>query len=343
MNKTYHPGPSPITPEQRIILMDDTQWEAFITECCEQLLQENKYVIVKRLGGPGDKGRDVASYTVFPPTPKTWDMFQAKAYKDPLSPTNILADLAKFFYYVFSGEYPVPRNYFICGTKNVGTSLFTLLEKPDKLKEHVLENWKKKKGDFGTFKQPLTPELEKFIDAFDFSIIKEKKVSELLIIHSRSAKHWSTFGVLPAVVPSVAMPATPAKEEQVYVTEILRAYGDFEKSPVSSAEDIPGKHIKHFENCRKQFYYAEGLNRFSRDYVPDAFDSLLEDVRVGISPVVDDPTHPDGLKRLNETLKHATTLAATTNPLKDRIRSQDLQGSCHHLANNGDVKWVPDE
>jgi hypothetical protein len=244
---------------------------------------------------------------------------------------------------VFAGEYSKPRAYYISGTKNVGTQLFTLLENPDKLKERVLSDWKKKEGDFGAFKQPLTLDLEKFINAFDFSIIKEKKVSQFLTIHSRNPKHWSSFGVLPSDVPLVEVPAKPATEEQVYVTEILRAYEDFEKSPVPSVDDIPSKHTQHFENCRKQFYYAEGLNRFSRDFVPEAFDSLLVDVRVGISPVVDDTTHPDGLKRLNETLKHATTLTATTNPLKERIRFQDLQGSCHHLANNGKVKWVPDE
>ncbi|MGD9950479.1 MAG: ABC-three component system protein [Desulfobulbus sp.] len=106
---------------------------------------------------------------------------------------------------------------------------------------------------------------------------------------------------------------------------------------------MPTKHSNHFTICRKQFYHAESLNRFSRDFVPAAFDALKEDIHTGISPVVDDATHPDGLKRLNETLKHAATLTATTNPLKDRIHFLDLMGVCHHLANDGEVTWVPDE
>lgn len=218
-----------------------------------------------------------------------------------------------------------------------------MLEHPDRLRDWILEKWKEKDGNFVTFKQKLTPKLEMFIKTFDVKVIKEMKVSSLLAIHSRSPNHWSRFGVLPLIVAAVPVPDKPAKEEQVYVTEILRAYEDCEKCKVSSVEEIPDKHSSHFQNCRRQFYYAEGLNRFSRDFVPEAFDSLLKDVRVGISPVVDDSTHPNGLKRLNETLKHATTLTATTNPLKDRIRSTDLQGACHHLANNGKVKWVPDE
>lgn len=339
----HHPGPSPITPEQRIVLMNDDEWESFITECCEQLLGEKEYVLVKRLGGPGDKGRDIACYLVFPPVADKWDLYQAKAYKNPLTPNELVPDFAKFLYNVFIGTYPRPRYYYISGTKDVGTSLFMLLEKPIELRDRVLTTWKDKSGNFGTFKQPLTAGLEAFITSFDFSIIKEMKVSQLLKIHSRTSKHWSKFGALPLDVSEVPVPDTPAKEEQVYLTEILRAYEDCEKCKVSAVENIPQKHNHHFENCRRQFYYAEGLNRFSRDFVPEAFDSLLRDVRVGISPVVDDATHPDGLKRLNETLKHVTTLTATTNPLKERIRSMDLQGVCHHLANNGEVKWVPDE
>lgn len=323
--------------------MTDVAWESFIADCCEQLRHENKYAQIKLLGGAGDKGRDIACYTVFPPKPNTWDLFQAKAYKDPLSFSNMLADFAKFLFYVFNDDYPVPSNYYICGSKDVGTALHDLLGKPDKLRNKILSDWKAKNGNFSSFKQPLTPALETFIETFDFNIIREMKVSELLTIHSRSAKHWEVFELLPPVVPQLPIPESPAIEEQVYVSEILKAYGDFEKSPVLSVEDIPPKQSTHFASCRKQFYHAESLNRFSRDFVPAAFDALKEDIYAGISPVVDDATHPDGLKRLNETLKHATTLTATTNPLKDRIHSLDLMGTCHHLANDGKVKWVPDE
>ena len=340
---SHHPGPQPVTPEQRIVLMNADQWEDFILACCEQLRVEKKYIQVKRLGGAGDKGRDIASYVKFPPGAGEWDMYQAKAYQNSLNPSDLLADFAKFIFNVYGKTYTMPRHYYICGTKDVGTSLFTLLEHTDKLRDWILEKWMEKKGNFVTFKQPLTPALEAFIKAFNFKVIKEMKVSSLLVIHSRSSKHWQTFGVLPLVVAEVPVPGTPAKEEQSYVTEILKAYEDYEKCTISTPVDIPSKHKNHFENCRRQFYCAEGLNRFSRDFVPDAFDSLLRDVRIGISPVVDDVTHPDGLRRLNETLKLATTLTATTNPLKERIRSQDLMGSCHHLANNGEVKWVPDE
>jgi hypothetical protein len=252
-----HPGPSPITPEQRVVLMNADQWEDFILECCEQQRIENKYVLVKKLGGTGDKGRDIAAYLKFPPKAGEWDMYQAKAYQNSLAPSDLLADLAKFIFNVFNKTYTMPRNYYICGTRDVGTTLFTMLEHPDKLREWILEKWKEKDGNFVTFKQKLTPKLETFIKTFDVKVIKEMKVSSLLAIHSRSSKHWAQFGALPLSVPEVPVPDNPSTEEQVYVAEILRAYEDCEKCKVSSVEEIPKKHNTHFENCRRQFYYAE--------------------------------------------------------------------------------------
>jgi hypothetical protein len=249
----------------------------------------------------------------------------------------------EFLFYVFNGDYPNPSNYYISGTQDVGTTLHDLLGKPEKFRDKILIDWKTKKGDFGSFKQPLTTALEAFILTFDFTVIKEMKVSELLLIHARSTKHWNVFGILPPVVPAVPVPEVPVTDEQVYVSELLKAYSDFEKTYIPSTDDIPAKHSKHFTSCREQFYHAESLNRFSRDFVPEAFDALKEEVRIGISPVVDDVTYPDGLKRLNETLKHVTTLNASTNPLNERVHSVDLQGACHHLANEQKVKWVSDE
>lgn len=343
MTPKYQQGPTPVTAEQRVVLMRDDDWETFITDCCEQLKSEHVYVQVKRLGGPGDKGRDVAGYVQFPPVPSQWDLYQAKAYANALTPGDLLADLAKFIFNVFSNTYPLPRTYYICGKKDVGTTLFTMLEKPETLRSWLINQWMEKAGNFGSFKQVLSPELEKYINIFDFHIIKEIKVSDLLTIHARSPKHWPAFGVVPLRGDDPTVPPTPTNDEQVYVNEILKAYSDSDGCKVADPDKIPNKHKRHFEGCRQQFYFAEGLNRLSRDFVPKAFDELLSEVRAGISPVVDDATHENGLKRLNETIKYAPTLSETTNPLKERMRSTDLQGACHHLANRGEVKWVPDE
>nr|WP_248698855.1 ABC-three component system protein [Escherichia coli] len=45
---------------------------------------------------------------------------------------------------------------------------------------------------------------------------------------------------------------------------------------------------------------------------------------------------------MKETMKHATTIAVTSNPLVTSIKTQDRQGICHHLANDDRLIWVPD-
>ena len=52
--------------------MKDDSWESFIEESVRQLGKENNYYQVLRLGGAGDKGRDVASYTLKEPAAGTW-------------------------------------------------------------------------------------------------------------------------------------------------------------------------------------------------------------------------------------------------------------------------------
>ena len=55
-SSAYHPGPVEPTPQQRLLLMDDVQWESFIERCARQLEKEGQYAQVLKLGGANDKG-----------------------------------------------------------------------------------------------------------------------------------------------------------------------------------------------------------------------------------------------------------------------------------------------
>jgi len=337
----YHPGPAQPTPEQRLLLLDDTKWEAFLEECARQLMAEGLYTQVIRMGGAGDKGRDVCGYSELPPSKDNWDLYQGKYYSDTLSPSNFAPELAKFLSCIFSDEYHRPRNYFICALK-VGPALHDHVLNPDKFKAWILAKWKEKKGNFGTFKQDLTPELESFITDFPFGIFRVKTSADLLEIHSRSAKHWELFGVLPARDPNPELPEHPVTDEHLYVRELLNVYQEAANHPVSGYDKIPSKYKKHFKAQRMLFYSAEGLNRFSRDKLPGAFDQLVNDVEVGIGSDLNYP-HSDGLAKLTKVLATANSLQVTANPLHARLQAGDLGGTCHHLANQGRATWVGDD
>ncbi len=338
---SYHPGPADPTPQQRLLLMNDTEWEQFIEDCVTQLKKEGEYTQVIRLGGPGDKGRDVCGYTVHPPTDGTWDLYQGKYYSGTLSPVEFESDLAKFLSNVYDKEYPFPRNYFLCALK-IGNTLLDLILNPDSMRAWIIEEWGKKNGKFPSYTRPLNAELKEFILNFPFNIIRRKTPSELLEIHGRNAElHWEKFGVLGKREDNPPVPEKPDVVEQKYVEALLRVYAETAGLEVPSADDIPANLRKHFRAMRRLFYCAEGLNRFSRDKLPGAFDELLDQVEVGISGVVAAP-HDSGMTRLRETLDVANSLSVTSNPLSARLAAGDLQGTCHHLANQDRVSWVED-
>lgn len=334
-NLPYSAGPAQPTPEQRLFLMNEDDWEVFIEQCVVQLKNEKNYKQVHRLGGAGDKGRDICGNTLDRPEAGTWDLYQAKHYGESLSPSNFGAELAKFIWCVFNDDYQVPRAYFICALK-VGPKLYDLVMKSTDLKEWILIAWKK-----GDFSYPFSDELESFINVFDFGIIQIKPSNELLEIHSRSPNHWGLFGVLAHRDENPAVPLVHEEQEEIYLKELLKVYKEIGGN-LLELSTLLKPHNQHLMLQRRLFFSAEGLNRFSRDKLPGAFDELLEQVELGIGNELF-YTHDTGFKKIHSVLNVASTLQVTSNPLHMRLRAGDLQGSCHHLVNQGKIQWIDDE
>lgn len=192
----YQSGPANPTPHQRLLLMNDVQWEAFIEHCARQLGRESRYVQVIRLGGANDKGRDLCGYTCHPLTADTWDLYQAKYYGGTLSPSDVIGEFAKFLSHVHDGAYSRPRRYYLCALK-VGATLQDYLLNPDGMRDWVMAEWERKNGAFGPFKRAWEPGIRQFLLDFPFAIFSRRTPDELLEIHSRNgAEHWQHFGVL---------------------------------------------------------------------------------------------------------------------------------------------------
>jgi len=339
----YHRGPEPVTPEERLILMNDVQWEEFIHNCTYQLKKEGQYIETAILGGAGDKGRDVCGYTQKQPDKGTWDLYQGKHYGTTLSSSQFLPDAAKFISMVYNNHYTCPSNYFIC-TLRLGTSLFDHTKNPNKMKAWLLKEWKAKKGKFKGFSQPLSDELEEFILNFDFKVFAVRTPTELLDIHSRNkTMHWQLFGILAERDPNPVVPIAPDEIEQRYILQLVSVYKETLGKESLSIQDIElTKLSSHFKAQRRLFYCAEGLNRFSRDKLPGAFDALLDQLEIGLSSTASLP-YKQSLDKVTSVLQQADTLPIGNIPLKDRIESGDLQGSCHHLVNKRLINWVDDE
>lgn len=334
-NLPYDSGPAQPTPEQRLFLMNEDDWELFIEQCVVQLKKENNYKHVHRLGGAGDKGRDVCGNTLDRPEAGTWDLYQAKHYGESLNPSNFGGELAKFIWCVFTGEYTVPRSYFICALK-VGPKLYDYVMNPTDLKEWILTTWKK-----GDFSYSFSDKLESFIDAFNFEIIQIKPSNELLEIHARSPNHWGVFGVLAPREKNPEVPLVHEEQEEIYLKELLKVYKELGGN-LLELTNLSKPYDKHLMLQRRLFYSAEGLNRFSRDKLPGAFDELLGQIELGIGNELLYP-HETAYKRVHAVLNVASTLQVTSNPLHARLQAGDLQGACHHLVNQEKIQWIDDE
>lgn len=336
----------PVPKAIRVKNFSPDDWEDFIEEWASSL--DNSYVKVRRFGGSGDCGVDVAGFYTDKGFEDTWDNYQCKRYAHPLRPSDIWVELGKIIYYSHIGEYTRPRKHYFVASLGVGTNLEKLLNKPTELREKFKENWDGhcKSGITSTKEIELSGKLLSYVDAFDYTIFSSKSHVELIEAHSDTGFHTVRFGGgLPARPNPEAPPTVPAPSESRYVRQLLDAYGDRLGSSLHDMSALVAHDMleKDFRRQRERFYHAEALRNFARDTVPKGtFDDLQDEVYHGVVDVTDS-THPNGYERMKATVAQASSVALTANPLASVIKSQDRQGICHQLANEDRLKWVIDD
>jgi hypothetical protein len=325
-------------PVAQLRLMDSASWEIFVEECCLPL-QGTTYQIVKRLGMPGDKGRDVEAIVTLPRRQHGWDLYQCKYFKGPVAPSDFLPEMASFFSHLVRKSYPEPRAYFICAPHDCGVDLHDLLvSEPEDFKAVFLRAWVD--GNRG-LKKNLTPAIKAVVESFDFSRFKEMSARTLVEMHSKNqSAHFKRFGIKPKRLNDPVVPPSPRKHEQKYVQALLAVYSEHAAHSVDCDGLTGTDYEEHFSACRSEFYSAEGLKRFSRDIFPGEFDAFLGTMLKTVRSTVSLPTHKTGLERLCATTERSYQLKMADSPLSESLRSPDMPGACHHLANAGKLKWV---
>lgn len=333
----------PIPKPTRVKFFSPEEWETFTEEWASSL--KDKYAHVRRFGGSGDMGVDVAGFCSDQRFEGVWDNFQCKRYDHPLRPGDIWVEIGKIIYYSYKSEYIAPRYHYFIGSQGIGTALEKLLGNPTELHSKMLENWDQHclNGITSTQSIPLIGKLKKYFDNFNFAIFSSKSVVELIEIHSRTPFHSVRFGGgLPIRPTPNTPPEDPTNNESRYIRYMLDAYGDSLGTNLADVSAIePYNPFKrHYLRQREYFYYAESLKNFARDTVPEGtFSSLQEEIYHGIIDTCED-THPNGFERMKATVKQSTEIAITSNPLISSIKTQDRQGICHQLANDDRLKWV---
>ncbi|MFN9173034.1 MAG: ABC-three component system protein [Synechocystis sp.] len=335
----------PIEKVIRVKTFSPAEWESFTEEWASAL--KDLYISVRRYGGAGDQGIDVAGYTTDKDLEGEWDNYQCKHYDHALTPSDIRSEFGKLIYYSYKQNYSVPRKYYFVAPCGIGTKLTRLFRNPLELKQDIKSNWEKYCKDKITKNNSI--ELEKdlldWFESFDFSIFSMKSVVEMIEQHSETPFHSVRFG--GGLPPRPAVPTPPEDHdvtESRYVKQLLNAYANHLGTPINNIEELSTSSKpalrNDFSRQRERFYHAEYLRNYARDTVSDGtFERLQQEIYHGVVDIYEND-HADGLVRMRATISQAAQIAITSNPLSTVVQTQDRQGICHQLANEDQLIWV---
>ena len=336
----------PIPKARRVELFAPHEWEAFTEEWASSLVEE--YALVRRFGGAGDMGLDVAAFVEGNLFEGEWDNFQCKHYDHPLYPGDVWVEIGKIIYYTHLGEYSVPRRHFFVGSKGIGTTLSRLLLKPANLKAACKEKWSEhcENKITGTNAIKLEGSLSDYFERFDFGVFGSKSVVELITAHATTPFHSVRFGGgLPVRPGPASPPMKPSQEESRYIEQLFQVYSDHAGLSITTTSTLSAHADleQDFLRQRVRFYHAESLRNFARDTVPPGtFEDLQEQVYQGVVDHLES-IEGKGLLRMRSTLSQAATVAISSSSLASVTKTQDKQGICHQLANDDRLIWILDQ
>ena len=292
-------------------------------------------------------GRDVVGYIDPPSSGGKLDIYQCKRYGHGLYPGDVWVELGKLCYFTFIGAFAVPEEYrFVC-PEDVGPELGRLLEKPEDLRQRLMDEWGKHVETEIIKKQKITLEgkLLDHVKAFDFRRVGYKPIQEIVQEFKTTPRYPQRFGgglIIPRS-PDKEPPAEIEDHEQRYVEQLIEAYQDYKGSEVKleTLSVHPGLE-RHFTNSRVRYFCAETLRLDVRDNLPDGvtFEQVQDQVLDAVFDICEDERHASGYERVNAVTNHAGHYVVQDHPLKGYVKSQVLKGICHQLANVDRLKWV---
>lgn len=336
----------PVPPKHRIYFYSPGEWEEFILEWATGLGEDgqgNAYVQIKRLGGSGDAGIDVAAFKSSQQLEGPWDCFQCKHYANELTFGDAAKEILKVLWHVNAGDYVLPDRYLFLAPKGAATSLNRLFSTPTKLRAKFLENLKQGKPLVKSLNSDHIDMLRTLAAGIDFSLFQAVQLHEVLDVHRRTHYHAVRFGTpLPQRTTPVEPPEVVAETETRYVAELRRVYSEKDSTGIDETAALSEHptHGRHFQRQRVSFYRAESLRMDARDGVPEGtFEALQGDVYDGVIDVVES-NHPSGLHRLTAVLTHSTALSLGQHALVSITKPDDIKGICHQLANDSRLSWT---
>ena len=288
---------------------DSTEWEIFTLEWVKGLVG---YDEVKRLGGPGDHGRDVIGLCSKRGCEGIWDNYQCKNYEGVLRTPTACRDAGKIIFHAFRKVFTPPRRCMFVAPKGPATDLRDKLLNPSRFKDEVIATWDTRVADHVVEGEHhvLTGELADYVNGYDFTGFGYLTIDDVVDFHRRTA-HWNQrFGGLlpppkPGVTPVVLMP-----HETSYVEKLLDVYAEAAGVEIKTVGDLDAhdEWKRDLLSQRVRFFDAEAFIATYRDQTePGTTESFADEIFSAIEP--SQKISGTGLDRLTRAL----TVAGLSN------------------------------
>ena len=125
-----------IPPLERVKNFSDVQFEEFIAEWAVACAK-TKYKDVYRIGGAGDKGRDViAEYE-----DGSFDYYQCKKYSTKLQPSQYWLEFGKLCFFIYNKDIPMPKKYYIIASHDLSKKMRDLLKNKENICSGLIKEW----------------------------------------------------------------------------------------------------------------------------------------------------------------------------------------------------------
>ena len=331
----------------RLKELEDEPLEEFIELFADRIGEG--YVAVHRMGQANDKGRDVVGFLTDAKHEGPWHLYQCKrkTYASVLGLGEALVELGKVFHHhAEGGAYKtLPTKYVFVSPRGIAGTLRDLILNPTDLRAELLAKWDTHcrtgitaRGGKPT---PLTPELKAFIDAYDFRQVSYLSATDIVKHPAAGPALGRVLRLPPGQAPVGEAPGALQPEEIEYLDQLRRVYGEARGAAFTTVDAIltDAEYGPDLGEHRTRFFEASVFKRFHRDNT-DAQElaAFQKDVYLGVIGI-HRRGHPTGFQRLCAVMDHASLMATAIGGTLVRVPVR--QGVCHHLANEGTMKWTP--
>lgn len=324
-----------------LLALNDDELEELIKKWIARVIgNKSVYVGFDRPTASADEGRDAVGFLTERRYDGSWDNYQCKQLKKPLSSSDFFVELRKMFYYADRGDYVMPRRY-IFVTPNSGVrDVLKLTDRPSKIGPTLIDVWEQYCEE-GITKSgaPLTASIKKSIENYAFENVSLWKSTDIVEQHQMRGLLVEELAIDPGPAPQIdvaRIPIVPESDETDYLEQLRKVFGSRRGKPFKDHEEVmaDADYAAKVTRARRQFLERKAFRRHFRDNLNnDLIDQVDVDVLDSVQDTYDSHEQSSQFDRLLGVMSKAADVEVS-GPLGKhrRVTPRVKQGSCHHHA-----------